>query len=115
MAQSTIKYMQSDKMQKRLMADLAEIISKKSKIPLMLTKGFILRSLLSWQEKTDLTIEDTETSLNSTPPERISQIKEILSIFHLQAQKIILESQEDDLNTAVQNAIMFYEENYAYL
>jgi hypothetical protein len=78
----------------------------------MVSKNFLWKSLMFWQKKNDISIEDTEVYNKITPSEKITQLEEIFEIFKLQATKIILRTEDEKLISAIKEASEYFEKNY---
>lgn len=113
MTEDQFKTIKADDIQKQIIAEFAEIISKEIPVTKMAVKGYLWRSLRKWQKKHEMDLIDTETGEGSSPDERIKQAKEILEIFESQVNKTF----KDDsaaLHTGIINALDHYKKNYAY-
>ncbi len=100
-----------DKIQRQIIGDFADIISKEIDQSQMVIKGFLWKALRKWQKEHGMTHSDTERDF-ITPDERIQQTKEIFEIFRFTIVSSI-DINSKALETAIRNSLRHYEQHYA--
>jgi len=101
-----------DNVQRRIIGDFADIISKETSLSKMVIKGFLWKSLRKWQETHGMTHSDTEKDTSISPEERIRQTEQIFELFKPQ----VISSaaiDEKDLEFAIKKSLHHYEQEYA--
>ncbi len=101
-----------DKVQRQIIGDFADIISKETNLSKMVIKGFLWKSLRKWQEIHGMTHSDTEKDTTISPEERIQQTTEIFELFKPQVISSA-EVDEKDLEFAIKKSLRHYEQKYA--
>ncbi|MFX1515854.1 MAG: hypothetical protein ACFFC6_06065 [Promethearchaeota archaeon] len=102
----------TDSVQRKIIDDFATIISENISLQQRIIKGFLWRALRKWQEAHEMTIQDTEEGLGSTPEERIKQASEILDLCYKEMENSATDELEG-LKTGIKKALQHYVKEYS--
>ena len=102
----------ADGVQRKIIDDFATIISENISLKQRIIKGYLWRVLRKWQETHEMTIQDTEQGIGSTPEERIKQAAEILDLCYKEMKGTATDEVEE-LRTGIDKALQHYINNYA--
>lgn len=112
MATYQLQKIEIDSVQRNIIKDFGDIISKEINLSVTVVKGFLWKALREWQNVHGISVLDTEKNSGSSPKERVKQAKQILSIF----RNYFLESAEIDdkqLDFGISKSIRHYLGHYA--
>ncbi|MHA1966459.1 MAG: hypothetical protein ACW964_01530 [Candidatus Hodarchaeales archaeon] len=112
MSSNQLHKIQMDNIQRKIINDFGDIISKETELSITVVKGFLWKALREWQTIHGISIIDTEKGSGSSPGDRIRQAKEILNIF----KTLLTESTDIDtklLDRGISKSIRHYLSNYA--
>ncbi len=112
MATYQLQKIEIDSVQRKIINDFGDIISKEINYSVTVVKGFLWKALREWQSAHGMSVIDTEKGSGSSPNERVKQAKQILSIFKTH----FLESSEKDdklLDRGISKSIRHYLFHYA--
>ncbi len=112
--QAQLERVQLDETQQIIFNDIAESLAQSLDFPLLSIKGFYLYALRDWQKQIQMTVEDSEGKLATTPEVRKKQNMEILECFREQAAKVLeRRGKLDLLDDAIKKALELYATKYA--
>ena len=112
MSSYQLQRIEIDNIQRKIINDFGEIITKEIDLPLTVVKGFLWKALRDWQANHGMTIIDTERGSGSSPNERIRQAKQILATF----KTLLTESTDLDakiIDRGISKSIRHYLFHYA--
>ena len=112
MATYQLQKIEIDSVQRKIINDFGDIISKEINLSVTVVKGFLWKALREWQSVHGMSVIDTEKGSGSSPNERVNQAKQILSIFRTH----FLESAGIDdklLDLGISKSIRHYLSHYA--
>lgn len=103
-----------DNTQKKIFNELTQIFIDAFELPPLVIRGFYLRALIDWQKSIDMTVEDTETSLETTFEVRKKQQIEIFDFFKNRIRRVLKSKNKDQLlESTVAKGLNHYLKNYA--
>ena len=112
MATYQLQKIEIDSVQRNIIYDFGDIISKEINISVTGVKGFLWKALREWQSVHGMSVIETEKGSGSSPNERVMQAKQILSIFRTH---FVESAGVDDklLDLGISKSIRHYLSHYA--